>query len=183
MPPANLRKLSVLVLSLSSAIGSGYVVARLSTPRGSKPRALPPPGYACVWHDEFGGELGHGQPRAKVDEASWTFQELDVTLLEDIIAPDCVMESVQPAPDGTRYEGYDASFSSWKALIDDTTSHFEVEDVHTGDEWAVIRWRYVWGPGSDDSVRGVNVMRVVDGRIVEAAGYSKTAPMVAALES
>ena len=46
------------------------------------------------------------------------------------------MESVQPAPDGTRYERYDASFSSWEALIDDTTSHFEVEDVHTGDEWA-----------------------------------------------
>jgi hypothetical protein len=93
------------------------------------------------------------------------------------------MESVQPAPDGTRYEGYDASFSSWEALIDDTTSHFEVEDVHTGDEWALIRWRYVCSPGPDDSVRGVNVMRVVDGKIVEAADYSKTAPIVAALES
>jgi hypothetical protein len=39
------------------------------------------------------------------------------------------------------------------------------------------------GPGPDDSVRGVNVMRVIDGKIVEAAGYSKTAPIVAALES
>ena len=39
------------------------------------------------------------------------------------------------------------------------------------------------GPGPDDSVRGVNVMRVVDGKMVEAAGYSKTAPIVAALES
>ena len=70
-----------------------------------------------------------------IDRFNQAFQERDATLLEDIIAPDCVMESVQPAPDGTRYEGYDASFSSWKALIDDTTSHFEVEDVHTGDEW------------------------------------------------
>lgn len=110
------------------------------------------------------------------------FQERDVDLLADIIAPDCVMESVQPAPDGARFEGYDASYASWKALIDDTTSHFEVEDVHTGGEWALIRWRYVWGTAPDDSVRGVNVMRVVDGRIVEAAGYSKTAPVVAALE-
>ena len=80
-----------------------------------------------------------------IDRFNRAFQERDATLLADIIAPDCVMESVQPAPDGTRYEGYDASFSSWKALIDDTTSHFEVEDVHTGDEWALIRWRYVWG--------------------------------------
>ena len=32
------------------------------------------------------------------------------------------------------------------------------------------------GPGLDDSVHGVNVMRVVDGKIIEAAVYSKTAP-------
>jgi len=37
-----------------------------------------PPGYACVWHDEFGGEVGRAQPPIAVDEASWTFQELDV---------------------------------------------------------------------------------------------------------
>ena len=71
-----------------------------------------------------------------IDRFNRAFRERDATLLEDIIALDCVMESVQPAPDGTRYEGYDAWFSSWEALIDDTTSHFEVEDVHTGDEWA-----------------------------------------------
>ena len=117
-----------------------------------------------------------------IDRFNRAFQERDATLLEDIIATDCVMESIQPAPDGTRYEGYDASFSSWKALIDDTASHFEAEDVHTGDGWALIRWRYVWGPAPGHSVRGVNVMRVVDGKIVEAAGYSKTAPTVAALE-
>ena len=86
-----------------------------------------------------------------IDRFSRAFQERDATLLEDIIAPDCSMESIQPAPDGTRYEGHDASFS--------------------------------WGPGPDHSLRGVNVMRVVDGNIVEAAGYSKTAPTVAALES
>jgi hypothetical protein len=98
----------------------------------------------------------------------------------------CVSRSSLPSrivEGGTRYQGYDASFSSWKALIDDTTSHFEVEEVHTGGEWALIRWRYVWGSGPDDSVRGVNVMRVVDGKIVEAAGYSKTAPIVTALEN
>jgi ketosteroid isomerase-like protein len=117
-----------------------------------------------------------------IDRFNRAFEERDVALLTDIIAPDCVMESIQPAPNGTRYEGYHASFESWKALIDDTTSHFEVEDVHVGDEWALIRWRYVWGQGADESVRGVNVMRVVDGMIAEAAGYSKTAPTVAALD-
>ena len=120
--------------------------------------------------------------REVIDLFNRAFQERDETLLVDIIAADCVMESVQPAPDGTRYEGYDASFSSWKALIDDTTSRFELEDVQTGDEWALIRWRYVWGDGAEESVRGVNVMRVVHGQIVEAAGYSKTSPVVDALD-
>jgi hypothetical protein len=32
------------------------------------------------------------------------FQEHNPALLKDLIAPDCVMESIQPAPDGTRYE-------------------------------------------------------------------------------
>jgi hypothetical protein len=37
-----------------------------------------------------------------IDRFNQAFQERDATLLEVIIAPDCVMESVQPAPDGTR---------------------------------------------------------------------------------
>jgi beta-glucanase (GH16 family) len=41
-------------------------------------RSFVPTGYACVWHDEFGGEPGRGEPRARLDEASWTFQELEV---------------------------------------------------------------------------------------------------------
>jgi ketosteroid isomerase-like protein len=117
-----------------------------------------------------------------IDRFNAAFQQRDAGLLEDIIAPDCVMEAIQPAPDGRRYEGYDAALASWKALIDDRTSHFEVEDVHVGGDWAVIRWRYVWGDGPDESVRGLNLMLVRDGKIVEAAGYSKTAPTVAALE-
>ena len=37
---------------------------------------------------------------------------------------------------------------------------------------AVIRWRFNFGDGG--SVRGVNLLRVRDGRIVEALGYAKS---------
>ena len=36
------------------------------------------------------------------------FRDHKPAILKDLIAPDCVMESIQPAPNGTRYEGYDA---------------------------------------------------------------------------
>jgi len=40
-----------------------------------------------------------------IDRFNRAFRERDATLLEDIIAPDCVMESVQPAPDGHPLRG------------------------------------------------------------------------------
>ena len=49
-----------------------------------KARAFVPAGYACVWHDEFGGQVGLKQPEADLDEASWTFQELDVNNEEQV---------------------------------------------------------------------------------------------------
>ncbi|WP_308315720.1 nuclear transport factor 2 family protein [Streptomyces sp. ISL-100] len=51
---------------------------------------------------------------------------------------------------------------------------FEPEDVVVAGERATIRWRYRFGDGPADSVRGVNLMCVRDGLIVEALGYSKT---------
>jgi ketosteroid isomerase-like protein len=100
------------------------------------------------------------------------FLEREPSGLGELIAPDCVMESIQPAPDGTRYEGRDACLAFWEALATDRLSHFDVEDtIATGDR-AVIRWRFHFGDGG--SVRGVNLMHVRDGRIVEALGYAKT---------
>ena len=116
-----------------------------------------------------------------IDRFNRAFRERDATLLEDIIAPAASWRA-SSHPGDTRYEGYDASFSSWEALIDDTTSHFEVEDVLHRRRVDAHPLALRLGPRPDDSVRGVNVMRVVDGTIVDA-GYSKAAPIVAALES
>ena len=82
------------------------------------------------------------------------------------------MESIQPAPNGTRYEGYEACLAFWEALATDPVAYFEVEDTIVMDDRAIIRWRFNFGSG--DSLRGVNLMHVRDGRIVEALGYSKT---------
>ena len=98
------------------------------------------------------------------------FQARASELLTDIVADGCVMEAISPAPDGTRTEGYDACLRFWQDLIDDTTISFDVEDVVVRDDRAIIRWRL---NTPEESVRGVNVMHVVEGKIVEALGYAK----------
>jgi ketosteroid isomerase-like protein len=106
--------------------------------------------------------------------------EHDASLLPELVADDCVMESIEPAPDGTRYEGGATCLGFWEALAADTATWFEPEEIVVMDDRAVIRWRYHFGDGAADTVRGVNIMRVRDGQVVEAFGYVKSgAPAVA----
>ena len=44
------------------------------------------------------------------------FVRHEASLLDDLIAEDCVMESVEPAPDGTRYVGRNACLEFWRKL-------------------------------------------------------------------
>lgn len=95
-------------------------------------------------------------------------------LLDDLVAEDCVMESVEPAPDGTRYVGRDACLAFWRKLAADHGGAFSEEAIVAGDGHGVILWRYRFGPGLAQSVRGVTVMRVREGLITEAHGYVKS---------
>ena len=103
--------------------------------------------------------------------------------LDDIVGDDCVMEAIQPAPDGARTEGREACLTFWRDLANDRASQFETEDVVVFDDCATILWRYRFGEGLADSVRGVTLMRVQDGLIVEALGYSKTGEVPLAAET
>jgi ketosteroid isomerase-like protein len=101
------------------------------------------------------------------------FLERNAAKLVDLVADDCVMESTQPAPNGTPYEGYDACLGFWQELIADPEAFFEDEEILVAGDRATIRWRYCFGEGEESSVRGVNLMHVRDGKIVEALGYVK----------
>lgn len=109
-----------------------------------------------------------------VEAFNEAFRHRDKIALAELVHDDCVMVSAQPAPNGTAFVGKDACVAFWADLLDDETSVFEVEHTFTDGEWATVRWRYRYGPGEDDSVLGVNVTRVVDGRVIEQLGYTKT---------
>ena len=102
------------------------------------------------------------------------FQRRDVDAMAALVHDDCVMVSAQPAPDGTAYVGRDACVAFWAELMADESTTFEVEHVFAGGDWAAVRWRYRFGPTDAESVLGVNVTRVSDGRVIEQLGYTKT---------
>lgn len=103
------------------------------------------------------------------------FRFHDPAAFLDLIAADCVIENTQPAPNGSRHVGRDACLAVWQGLASAEGTQFNLEEVFVAGERAIIRWRYRFGEGESDSIRGVNVMRVRDGQIVEALGYVKGA--------
>ena len=109
-----------------------------------------------------------------IDRFNQAFERHDPSLLDGLVAEDCVMESVEPAPDGTRIVGGAANLKFWQNLVSNKDGAFAVEDVAVFGDSANIRWRYHFGPGLSQSVRGVTLVRVRSGQIVEALGYSKT---------
>jgi ketosteroid isomerase-like protein len=102
------------------------------------------------------------------------FRRRDTEAMAALVHDDCVMVSAQPAPDGTAYVGKDACVAFWAELMADESTTFEVEHVFAGGDWAAVRWRYRFGPTDAESVLGVNVTRVSDGRVIEQLGYTKT---------
>jgi hypothetical protein len=101
------------------------------------------------------------------------FLKHDPTLLEDLLAEDCILENSGPAPNGSRHVGRAACLAFWSGIAGSEQSTFEPEEIWVAGERAVIRWRLRWGPTDAESVRGVNLMRLHDGLIVEGMGYVK----------
>jgi hypothetical protein len=93
--------------------------------------------------------------------------------LEDLVGDDCVIENTNPAPDGARLVGKAACLANWQSLASSSGTWFVREEVLVVGERVVIRWRYCWGDDDTQSIRGINLMRVRGGHIVEAMGYVK----------
>ncbi|MGD0394101.1 MAG: nuclear transport factor 2 family protein [Acidimicrobiales bacterium] len=99
---------------------------------------------------------------------AWGAHDLDATLA--LVTSDCVFESTEPGPDGTRYEGRDAIANAWRPIFDDKSATFAAEETFTAEDRVVQRWRYSWVGGH---VRGVDVFRVRDGLVSEKLSYVK----------
>jgi ketosteroid isomerase-like protein len=87
------------------------------------------------------------------------------------LTEDTVFENTSPAPDGERHEGIAALrefFTHFFATH--PNARFDIEEEFAAGERYIVRWRYDWGAGH---VRGVDAMRLRDGRIAETFSYVK----------
>ena len=96
----------------------------------------------------------------------------DLDAVAALVTDDIIFESTSPAPDGTRYAGRDAVLRIWEELLTSTPqARFFVEEQFTaGAGRAVVRWRYDW---TDGHVRGVDIVRIRNGRLAESLAYVK----------
>ncbi len=124
----------------------------------------------------FGRRAGWSINDSTLARFSKAFGAGDVPAIMALMTDDCVFESTSPAPDGHRYEGADAVRAVWAELFTKTPDPvFTEEEAFVCGDRAVLRWRFDWGAGEPDAghVRGVDVLRLRDGKVCEKLSYVK----------
>ena len=110
-----------------------------------------------------------------VERFNDAFNRHDVDAVMAAMTDDCVFESTAP-PLGERHVGSRAVRAAWDDFFTSTpTAHFDSEDVIAVGDRCVVRWRFTWqnDDGSTGTVRGVDVLRVRDGKVAEKFAYVK----------
>ena len=110
------------------------------------------------------------ETRAAIERFHDALNSHDIDDLSPLVHEECVFETTDP-PDGTRHVGRTAVLEACRQFFEQSPeARFEMEEVVTVDDRALVRWRYAWGDGY---VRGVDVMRVRDGQVIETFAYVK----------
>jgi len=113
--------------------------------------------------------------REAVDRFNDAFNRHDVDAVMAAMTPDCVFEDTTP-PHGARHEGPAAVRAAWEQFFAASpTARFDAEDVIVTGDRCVVQWHYTWtdDDGTGGSVRGVDVLRVRDGKVAEKLAYVK----------
>ena len=99
------------------------------------------------------------------------FGRHDVDAVMRLMSDDCVFENTLPPPDGERVVGQAAVRRFWERFFADTPrASFVAEEMFVAGDRAVVRWRFDWGDGH---VRGVDVIKVREGKVAEKLSYVK----------
>lgn len=121
-----------------------------------------------------------GDPEAAtivaVERFNEAFSRHDIDAVMRAMSGDCVFDTTEPAPDGTRYEGQVAVRRAWEEFFSSSpNAAFEIEEMFACGDRCVVRWRYTWSSpdAGNGHVRGVDVIRVKGGLVAEKLSYVK----------
>jgi ketosteroid isomerase-like protein len=120
--------------------------------------------------------LADRRTAAAVEALGRAFDACDADAVMACMTDDCVFENTTPAPDGERLTGAAAVGDFWRRFFASTPSaRFRPEEAFVAGDRAVLRWTFTWdeGPENRGHVRGVDVLRVRDGRVAEKLAYVK----------
>ena len=99
----------------------------------------------------------------------------DIEAIMALSTEDVVWETTTP-PDGERYEGKEAVRRGLEEFFRSSPEAvFEIEELVALGERAFFTWVYRWedAEGKPGHVRGVDTVRVRDGKIAETCAYVK----------
>ena len=106
--------------------------------------------------------------------AAFNRQDLDAVMAA--MTEDCVLESSYPLPDGTRYEGQAAVRANFARVFRSSPhSVYEMEELFAAGARCVVRWVHRWidPEGQSAHQRGVDILRVRNGKVAEKLYYVK----------
>jgi uncharacterized protein (TIGR03086 family) len=124
----------------------------------------------------FGRDAAWGPVHAAFAGFVAAFAGADVDAIMARMTDDCVFEATGPAPDGVRHEGAAAVRQVWEELFSSTRdARFTQEEAFVSGDRGVLRWRFDWVEADDSPghVRGVDVVRLRDGKVCEKLSYVK----------
>jgi ketosteroid isomerase-like protein len=111
-----------------------------------------------------------------IEKFNDAFNRHDVQGIMALMTGDCIFENTYPPPDGERFEGQEAVRRFWEEFFRSSSrAVFQWEDRITHGDRCVVRWRYEWTntDGENGHIRGVDVLRVRDGKVAEKFSYVK----------
>ncbi len=111
-----------------------------------------------------------------INQFNDAFNRHDVPAVMALMTEDCIFDNTYPSPDGTRLEGQEAVRHFWEEFFRSSPDAvFQSEEMFAHEDRCTIRWKYEWtnSDGSRGHVRGVDVLRVRNGKVAEKLAYVK----------
>src|SRR5260221_3091434 len=109
-----------------------------------------------------------------INQFNDAFNRHDVQAVMALMTEDCIFENTYPPPDGARFEGQEAVRHFWEEFFRSSPDAvFQSEEMIAHEDRCITRWKYYWTntDGSRGHVRGVDVLRVRNGKVAEKLAY------------